>query len=846
MTTTSISNNDHRSSSRLVKSREEEAAAEVVNHHYNKNAENGGSGNSSSGATVTTAATHSNHSRTNREMTTTSTTGGTTSTTAPAPAPATPETQVEQQQLNETTPTNKKQTNADAEMSQKNENGTKKSDPPATTTAATSTTDTPSDEDLAAVAAAAARTADIQNIITSKGRSTPSSTSPSSPARSWSTAHACTMFKEVYSTILLIFSIVIVIALIFNDQTALSQDVHAAFAFVVLWIAILWLSMVEGGQGALVGLAPVQKSLYETTHPRSYQITTLAHRGNHLDRYLIGRQFLVILLVFVVNQCGAPVGSDARLPWNWSEAAQEVFVRSSLAIILVTAMMGQLHSQVNAANCMLDYINNRFMLFTLRVSLALEASGAMHAVYLLQYGFAKMSRNNYPLKSETEELDDFAEKDDDAEGAKAAAGVPKKEPEDPEHKALGTERTTKWQEALFWGRVIFSVALLGFSFAVTLTALFNEQTNMWSGVPPYVSVILFFSFMIVLGILEGTQIAVFAVSRLPMEELARHPKNVLRCIDILLIQNDGQNIPRFMIGRQIMVTLLTFIIARVTTVNVDTESGDEDTIWGVPKGLQEFFNTGLLGAIIVTLVGSISWKLMGSAFPVIFLSNPMVYILIQVALGLEASGICSGAWVLAAMHRKCAGFQPDETYVGTPEDRAAAQKPDSMRDVMSTGGRSTSTMNLREPMNQCGSSRYLQADEVSRSSSRYLMRGMSAGSSLGDNSSSFRKSNQNKNASSAPDGDDDEEKGDKRKTNDDNDEDEDNKGNNSQRNYLPKYSRSLSHRIQQGEDMELEIELENPSDLETDDEDDNMEKQQQKKNRKQSRTKSGQYDDKEE
>eukprot|EP00957_Ditylum_brightwellii_P179752 13693205-Ditylum_brightwellii.AAC.1 len=62
---------------------------------------------------------------------------------------------------------------------------------------------------------------------------------------------ACTLVKNVYSTILLIFSIVIVMGLIFTEQTKLAQDVHPALAFVVLWGLILWLGMVEGGQASL-------------------------------------------------------------------------------------------------------------------------------------------------------------------------------------------------------------------------------------------------------------------------------------------------------------------------------------------------------------------------------------------------------------------------------------------------------------------------------------------------------------------------------------------------------------------------------------------------------------------
>ena len=47
---------------------------------------------------------------------------------------------------------------------------------------------------------------------------------------------------------------------------------------------------------------------------------------------------------------------------------------------------------------------------------------------------------------------------------------------------------------------------------------------------------------------------------------------------------------------------------------------------------------------------------------------------------MEATGIASGSWALAAIDEKVAGFQRDEFYIGTAEERALGGKPDaSMR-----------------------------------------------------------------------------------------------------------------------------------------------------------------------
>lgn len=572
--------------------------------------------------------------------------------------------------------------------------------------------------------------------------------------------HPCTALKYLYSMVLVILSSAIVMTLIFQNQTKLAQEVHPIAAFVVLCICLVWFCAVEGGEGALVGLVPVPKSLYASTHPIADRCTTLAHAGNNLDRYLTGRQFIVYLLVFASNRCVTPVNRNDAAVWGLPDAFQQIFVQTSLAMVLVTVIVGQLHSQVNASNCMLDFINNRFVLLTIYVSLALEATGICHAVYLLQHCFTKLS---------AQKVDRIAKNSEDSNdvetGVAATTATTMGEGSPPFTRNL-------WQQVLFCGRVAFSVALLIFAFAVTLTALFHGQTN--TRLTPVVSVILFFGLMLMLGLLEGTQIAVFAVSRMPEEELSHYPKSVLRCVDVLLRRNNGQNVARFMIGRQILSTLLAFVLARVTTVNIN--DGD-DTVWGVPPRLQAFFDTGLLGAIIVTLVASIAWKLLGSSFPVLYLSNPLVYVLIQLCLALEASGVCSSAFPFAAWHRWWSGMQPDTVYIGKTPDLAL----DAIDDGSVTSDTAKSLNSTCEPssLSSSGSSSCLDehaADSLCSSSPEQA--------DNVENSSPPQQHCSKVNNEEAP----------------------------------KEGRRSLSHQIQQrGEDWKLEIASENPCDLESED-----------------------------
>lgn len=443
------------------------------------------------------------------------------------------------------------------------------------------------------------------------------------------------VIKCAYSAALFIFSLVSILGLIFTSQTKIAAEIHPALAFFTLWAASIWLTMIEGSQASIVGLAPVNRELYKDSHPKAYKCSLICHKGDNLQRYLLGRQFMVVLVVFIINNAGSPlVGAEL---WNYPPVLSTIFLSSGLAMIFFTVMFGQLSSEVNASLCMLDYLNNWFGVFTVYVALALEFTGILHSGYLIQMIVCKISGTEY----ETNE-------------------PPK----------------TGFTLFFFWFRVLFSCVALAFSFVVTLTALFEGKTTMWKGVPPAASVVLFFALMALVGLLEATQISYFAVSKLRVAERGSNWFAKKTC-ERLYAGKDGQpgiNLPGYMIGRQLCVVSCMFFVAKVTSTDVHP---GQPTIFGVSEGMQQFFNTGLLGALITTIVGSIAWRLAGSAFPIFFLSTPPAWIMLEVCLGFEASGMLNGAWIMGWIHRKVAGFKIDEVYIGTAEERAAKNMKDN-------------------------------------------------------------------------------------------------------------------------------------------------------------------------
>eukprot|EP00584_Thalassiosira_punctigera_P004414 CAMPEP_0172537868 /NCGR_PEP_ID=MMETSP1067-20121228/9396_1 /TAXON_ID=265564 ORGANISM="Thalassiosira punctigera, Strain Tpunct2005C2" /NCGR_SAMPLE_ID=MMETSP1067 /ASSEMBLY_ACC=CAM_ASM_000444 /LENGTH=197 /DNA_ID=CAMNT_0013323263 /DNA_START=626 /DNA_END=1217 /DNA_ORIENTATION=+ len=153
---------------------------------------------------------------------------------------------------------------------------------------------------------------------------------------------------------------------------------------------------------------------------------------------------------------------------------------------------------------------------------------------------------------------------------------------------------------------------------------------MWQGVPDVFSLILFFVIISIVGMLEGMQIAFLATSKMRKEQCGTSFFGK-KTADVILKRNE-QNLPTFMIGRQLLVVSCFFVLVRATTL--DVRSGGKENIFGVSDGAQDFLNTGLHAALQMTILGS---------------------------------SICSGAWVLARIQKRIFKLELDETYVGTPE-----------------------------------------------------------------------------------------------------------------------------------------------------------------------------------
>ena len=143
----------------------------------------------------------------------------------------------------------------------------------------------------------------------------------------WSTWRKCTHY---WGSALLLFAAIVVmsgIVMRVNNPPWSRDDMHWAIDMVLFWIMLTWIAMLEGCQISIVGLQGHDPEAYKETHPRAYKSCKLVLAGPNVERFLVGRQFLLLFNGFLVSLHGTPpskgphpsiwpYGARADSPWD--------------------------------------------------------------------------------------------------------------------------------------------------------------------------------------------------------------------------------------------------------------------------------------------------------------------------------------------------------------------------------------------------------------------------------------------------------------------------------------------------------------------------------------------------
>lgn len=193
------------------------------------------------------------------------------------------------------------------------------------------------------------------------------------------------------------------------------------------------------------------------------------------------------------------------------------------------------------------------------------------------------------------------------------------------------------------------------SSAFTITYLIYIMWGIWTNqavlpVPPVAHFLIFCFCMTLVAYLEGLQVAILAVEHDDCEVYREsHP----RAHKLMASVKQGNNVERFLVGRQFFTIFVMTLIAQVTTFPDISHLGIPDAVWFI------FVQTGLPGAIVVTTIGSLQPQLLAAKDPWKFMDLYGAVSVLNLCYALEWTGICTHfAYMLINILRETA-FRSD-------------------------------------------------------------------------------------------------------------------------------------------------------------------------------------------
>jgi hypothetical protein len=470
-----------------------------------------------------------------------------------------------------------------------------------------------------------------------------------------------------WSSALLIFAIFVVIwgiAKQWNNSPWDPTTTHPVFEVFIFLLMMSWIALLEGCQISIVGLQNINIEAYKDSHPRAYAICKWAHKGPNVERFLVGRQFLLLFNGFLVSKVGGAKRTENFYigDWEWNEEATQFFWSNSALLMIVIISPCQLVTQLIAADKMLGFLDLRYYGYytVLAPCMIVETIGLTHSTYLLKDILTKLA------------------------GIDQSQADPKKQLK---------------KDFFHWFRCLISVAAVIFSGIFIGKGLALSQTPAtdgagWNKLPGYAAVIVGCIFLFTMACAEGLQVSALALANTHTSEWRARAPLAYRTCQVLYA---GRNMQAFLVGRQFMVAMMMVLLARVTSYSgEDGEIDGED--WGMGRGFNEgLLQTGFMGAIFVVNVAQLASQVTASIFPISFINNHLMNLLLKLMLLIEFSGVVNSCWPLARFVDSALGLEKDPFDADEDADTPAHNILDRKKSLGIPVTKGVSPFDLNQP-----------------------------------------------------------------------------------------------------------------------------------------------------
>jgi len=206
-------------------------------------------------------------------------------------------------------------------------------------------------------------------------------------------------FKCFLSVCVTIFSFVFIVKGLAESQTNATNgagwDELPGYAAVLVSLLFLFImACAEGLQVSALALALVPSTEYREKSPLAYRICQLVFAGRNMQAFLVGRQFMVAMMMVLLARVTSYAGSDGVLvtggDWGMGTGFNEGLLQSGILGAILVVNVAQLMSQVTASIFPVSFINNHILYWLLRLMLLIEQSGIVNACWPLAWCLDKL------------------------------------------------------------------------------------------------------------------------------------------------------------------------------------------------------------------------------------------------------------------------------------------------------------------------------------------------------------------------------------------------------------------------------------------------------------------------
>lgn len=376
---------------------------------------------------------------------------------------------------------------------------------------------------------------------------------------------------------------------------------------------------------ACVAVEKWDMSTYNQMYPRAARCQKLVDTPEKVKRFLVGRQFFVIFIVFLMAQ----ITTFPHIPENFAGLPSIVvlaLIETGLPGVFLTLTIGQLISQIYVEEFTLQFLNLPGCEFVIYLCLGAEFIGVCSFSWLL-FGVVsnvlcfKVRRVSRALESsKTTSSGDMT-------------------PVSPTTANRGADFDTGIPECK---TSFFDIIKYTWSTAVTLGSVgcifygISIQAYILPTPVPAAYVLL----IVLLGILfylEGLMIAIVATQYWDPETFREvYP----RAYKLHKLVNRPDNVKRFIIGRQFFTVLTNFLLAQITVFAEWKNTGWNPILFFL------IVRSGLVGVFVILAFAQLLSELLAAEFPLRFMDLYGSCSITQACLFLDSLGVGHCAWAI--------------------------------------------------------------------------------------------------------------------------------------------------------------------------------------------------------